>query len=182
MNVTKPDWLTGGLTLGLPERLPTSRDALGASAGALLPLQEVHAFLLSDKEHTKYSDIAELIKSLDADADGQIDIMEFTAAALDTRLLLDDEKLRAVFAHMDKNKDGHLSMAELLAQLDGDPMVYDLMSEGDANGDGRLSLDEFRRVMKARVTAAKATSAPEAPTAAATVASTAPPSTVGGAE
>jgi calcium-dependent protein kinase len=105
----------------------------------------------------KYSDISDMIASLDVDADGQIDIVEFTAAALDVRLLLDDEKLRAVFQHMDMNKDGHLTMAELMAQLDGDPVVYDLMADGDNNHDGKLSLDEFRALMKARMLAAKAT-------------------------
>lgn len=116
---------------------------------------EVQSFLLAAREHPKYSEITEMISSLDADLDGQIDIVEFTAATLDVRVLLDDEKLRAVFQHMDMNKDGMLSIAELMSQLDGDPIVYDLMADGDANKDGKLSLEEFRSVMKRRMQAVK---------------------------
>jgi hypothetical protein len=114
-------------------------------------------------------------------------------------LLVDDEKLRAVFATMDTNGDGQLSLAELVGQvrahaharplrarnpgqcsprplrarlavrtrsraasaavsaafwgrqLDGDPVVYDLIAEGDADRDGKLSLAEFRAVMKKHI-------------------------------
>lgn len=141
----------------VPLRLPlTAAVAHGCPPAAVLPgAQEVQKFLMGSKDHPKYSDISDMISSLDADADGQIDIMEFTAAALDVRLLLDDEKLRAVFQHMDMNKDGNITMAELMAQLDGDPVVYDLMADGDMNKDGKLSLEEFRSLMKIRLQQAK---------------------------
>lgn len=115
----------------------------------------MQTYLQRTADNPKYSDIISLMQSLDVDADGQIDITEFVAAALDTRLLLDDEKLRSAFQAMDMNKDGMLSMAELLSQLDGDTVVYDLMTEGDTNKDGKLSLAEFRIVAKNRVNEAK---------------------------
>lgn len=120
--------------------------------------QELQTMLQSKEGSFRYHGIVDVMKSLDADSDGQIDIVEFVAAALDVKLLLDDEKLRAAFQRMDLNHDGLLSMGELMAQLDGDPVVYDLMTEGDKDADGRLDIDEFRTVMKKRVSAVKAAS------------------------
>ncbi|KAJ1628104.1 kinase-like domain-containing protein [Pavlovales sp. CCMP2436] len=144
------------LTMDEIAKLQSDFAALDTDKTGKLSHQEVQSFLMaSKKEHPQYSDISEMILSLDADADGQIDITEFTAAALDVRLLLDDEKLRAVFQHLDLNKDGHLTTAELMAQLEGDPVVYDLVAEGDMDHDGKLTLEEFRTVMKARMRTAK---------------------------
>mmetsp|Transcript_6531 Transcript_6531/g.19366 ORF Transcript_6531/g.19366 Transcript_6531/m.19366 type:complete len:496 (+) Transcript_6531:109-1596(+) len=137
------------------ERLKGEFGQLDTDRTGKLSHQEVQTALTAAKDNPRYQDIADMINSLDADADGQIDIVEFTAGTLDVKLLLDDEKLRAAFQAMDMDKDGQVSIAELMTQLDGDPVVYDLMNEGDIDKDGKLSCDEFRKVMKSRIRAAK---------------------------
>ena len=77
------------------------------------------------------------MKSYDRDMDGKISYKEF-ASAEKTRNLRAEGK-RRLFDHLDKNKDGNITRAELPK---GAPHPA---RRGDENGDGKISFAEFCR-------------------------------------
>merc|ERR1711937_1080308 len=82
----------------------------------------------------------------DVDGNNVIAYSEFLAAALDSRLCLGEEVLRATFRRFDSDQSGVITV-DNLRQILGDTFegvsVEELIREADANDDGNVSYEEF---------------------------------------
>lgn len=105
---------------------------------------------LTDKE------FEELIKSLDTDGNQYIEYEEFLRATVNSDLLLNEKNLEMAFKYFDKDGSGKLSPEEVkhilgVSHADKDKeaeIIKKIISEVDTNGDGEISFDEFKILMK----------------------------------
>ena len=99
------------------------------------------------REATAFFDAA------DTDKNGSIDFMEWSAATINKRVLLNEKNLSATFEMFDKDGGGTISAQEI-AQILGhnlskDEKVWnDIVKEVDLNGDGLIDFIEFKTMMK----------------------------------
>ncbi len=103
--------------------------------------------LLNDKE------FLELAKSIDKDGSQYIEYEEFLVAFMNNELLLSEKNLNNAFSHFDKDKSGKLGMEEIKILLgmvteEDNYRTKELIKEYDINGDGEISLEEFKKLMQ----------------------------------
>ncbi|XP_002981131.2 probable calcium-binding protein CML30 [Selaginella moellendorffii] len=110
------------------------------------------------------SELESMVVAVDNDGDGFVDFDEFLA--LYSNIYYDDQHhrardgdeqdLREAFSVFDKNKDGFITVVELQAVLnslglrDGGVKLADcrrMIKAVDADGDGQVNFDEFKRMM-----------------------------------
>ncbi|CAG9335365.1 unnamed protein product [Blepharisma stoltei] len=92
--------------------------------------------------------VEKIIKQVDADMDGYIQYTEYLKASIDKNILLSRTNLYLAFSIFDIDKNGMLSVDELmnwLASSDNlDIEIWkELLKEADKNGDGQIDLSEF---------------------------------------
>jgi len=92
------------------------------------------------------------IELIDANGDGQIDFGEFIVMM---EAGTQEDELRAAFEIFDLDGNGYIDRDELknvLAKLSGktptDAEVDAMMGEADADGDGKITFEEFKIMMK----------------------------------
>jgi Ca2+-binding EF-hand superfamily protein len=98
---------------------------------ALSPEECKGKFDSLDKNKNGSLDASELLAEFDLNKDNKISFDEFTKVV--EKFKTSDAALKKIFDSYDKNKDGHLDAAELLAEF-------------DLNKDGKVSFDEFKKV------------------------------------
>merc|ERR1719420_1125690 len=98
-----------------------------------------------------------MLKSIDDNGDGKVDIDEFVAVmkgsvyASNTRTYL--EELREAFEVFDKDGDGQITPQELAAIMRalGENLnendILTMIQEADADGDGNIDFEEFKKLM-----------------------------------
>eukprot|EP00897_Mesotaenium_endlicherianum_P008770 jgi/Mesen1/7921/ME000422S07078 len=94
------------------------------------------------------------IRVMDSNRDGRIDFDEFVAATIHVNQLEEmdvdkwQQRSKAAFQKFDTDNDGFIDSAELkkATQLKGS--IQSLMDEADADGDGRISLPEFQKLLR----------------------------------
>ena len=100
------------------------------------------------------SEVQEMMKSVDENNDGVISFDEFVKY-LD-KYLTDDEVVET-FKYFDKNNDGFITENELdqvMSELTNFPednsidTIRAMMKEADTDGDGKISLEEFKKVVQ----------------------------------
>lgn len=96
----------------------------------------------------------ELMKTIDTDNNGYIEFEEFVRASIDKDKLLTEKNLKIAFDVFDKDKSGGISASELKLLL-GESNVHtkeevwkNMIKEIDLNGDGQISFEEFKKMMK----------------------------------
>lgn len=95
--------------------------------------------------------IAKMFIDINSNFDGEITIHEFMneMTKRDPRKMTETE-LVGVFKQFDKNKDGYITKEELEQTMDAikmqrtDILVTDIIKRTDRDGDGKISLDEFK--------------------------------------
>ena len=122
--------------------------------------------LLSKEEK---NDLLELFQQFDTNGDGvltkeeilhgyqtimpfddAVDYNEFVLATINKQKLLNKEKLEATFRMFDKDGNGTISGDEIKAVLGKSvdmKVLDDMIKEVDTNGDGEISLVEFKEMM-----------------------------------
>jgi calcium-dependent protein kinase len=93
---------------------------------------------------------------IDADNNGYIEFEEFTRAAIDKSKFLQDDKLKFAFRFFDKDNSGEITIDEIAQVFFKDERTRDekseilkhIIKEVDVNGDGNISFEEFKSVMK----------------------------------
>ena len=100
-------------------------------------------------------EIEEMINEIDIDSNKAIDFKEFLA--LMTKKIKDyeiEDELLETFKVFDKDGNGYISLDELkdiITRLDeniSDLEVQEMLKEADDDNDGKLSFEEFVKVMK----------------------------------
>ena len=95
------------------------------------------------------------MKTIDQDKSGQISIEEFLRATVDYENLVSEKNLKYAFEYFDKDHSGFLSPDEIRDVLglteqneETSKLVNEIIKEVDTNGDGQISYDEFKAMMK----------------------------------
>ncbi|XAR60297.1 Non-specific serine/threonine protein kinase [Bertholletia excelsa] len=107
------------------------------------------------KQGTKLSEyeVKQLMEAADADGNGTIDYEEFITATMHLNRMDREEHLYTAFQYFDKDNSGFITMEELEQALrefgmqDGRD-IKEIISEVDADNDGRIDYDEFVAMMR----------------------------------
>ena len=97
----------------------------------------------------------EIMQTIDQDGSGQISIEEFLRATVDYDNLISEKNLKYAFESFDKDHSGSLSPDEIreIFGLNSDDentskILAQIFKDVDINGDGMISYDEFKTMMK----------------------------------
>ncbi len=102
---------------------------------------------------TPETDAEMIFNTVDADKNGYIGYEEFIRATVDRSKVVTDAKLDHAFRLFDKNGDGFICAAEIREVLgrdnsSGNEDIWNaIVKEVDVNGDGEISLEEFKTMM-----------------------------------
>lgn len=126
---------------------------MDADNNGTITLEELKQGL--SKQGTKLSEyeVKQLMEAADADGNGTIDYDEFITATMHLNRMDREEHLYTAFQYFDKDNSGFITKDELAQALkeygmnDGKDL-RDLISEADADNDGRINYDEFVAMMK----------------------------------
>lgn len=93
-----------------------------------------------------------IMQEVDTNKSGKVDYTEFVVAAMNKQTLNSKEKLEKAFEAFDQDGNGFITVEELKKVLDEKSQVSDdawtqIIREVDANGDGKISLKEFKDMM-----------------------------------
>jgi calmodulin len=123
------------------------------SDGAIT-VQELGSVMRTLGQTPTEAELLQIISQVDTDGDGTIDFEEFVELMKNKMKGLDaEEEIREAFKVFDKNGDGYVEVAELrqVVQGLGEPLseadLQEMIKEADADGDGRISYQEFVRLM-----------------------------------
>ncbi|XP_013611446.1 PREDICTED: calcium-dependent protein kinase 28 [Brassica oleracea var. oleracea] len=130
-------------------------DAIDVDKNGVISLEEMRQALAKDLPwKLKESRVAEILEAIDSNTDGLVDFTEFVAAALHVHQLEehDSEKWqlrsRAAFEKFDIDKDGYITPEELRLHTGLRGSIDPLLDEADIDRDGKISLHEFRRLLR----------------------------------
>ncbi|KOM46654.1 hypothetical protein LR48_Vigan07g035800 [Vigna angularis] len=106
------------------------------------------------KQGTKLTEqeVKQLMEAADADGNGTIDYDEFITATMHMNRMNKEDHLYTAFQYFDKDNSGYITIEELEQALiefnmhDGRD-IKDIISEVDADNDGRINYDEFAAMM-----------------------------------
>ncbi|RDY08644.1 Calcium-dependent protein kinase 17, partial [Mucuna pruriens] len=106
------------------------------------------------KQGTKLTEqeVKQLMEAADADGNGTIDYDEFITATMHMNRMNKEDHLYTAFQYFDKDNSGYITIEELEQALhefnmhDGRDMK-EIISEIDADNDGRINYDEFAAMM-----------------------------------
>ena len=97
----------------------------------------------------------EIMKTIDQDQSGHISIGEFLRATVDYDNLVSEKNLKLAFENFDKDHSGFLSpdeIKEIFGLTNNDEntnkILNEIFEDVDINGDGMISYDEFKAMMK----------------------------------
>ncbi|CAI5971373.1 unnamed protein product [Closterium sp. NIES-65] len=102
----------------------------------------------------KESEVVQILQAMDTNCDGIIDFDEFVAATLHVQQLEEadsakwEERSKAAFNHFDTDGDGFIDAEELRVAAQVKGSLGRLIDEGDVDGDGRISLPEFQKLLR----------------------------------
>uniref|UniRef100_A0A0E0DTE2 non-specific serine/threonine protein kinase n=1 Tax=Oryza meridionalis TaxID=40149 RepID=A0A0E0DTE2_9ORYZ len=107
------------------------------------------------KKGTKLTEaeVQQLMEAADADGNGTIDYEEFITATMHMNRMDREEHLYTAFQYFDKDNSGYITIEELEQALrekglmDGRE-IKDIISEVDADNDGRINYTEFVAMMR----------------------------------
>ncbi|KAI8379350.1 calmodulin-like protein [Radiomyces spectabilis] len=118
-----------------------------------IDVNELALVMNSIGRHPTPEELSDMIAEADADGDNRIDLCEFLAL-LTRQPLLDKTVSLEAFELFDKDGDGYISADELhqaMTTILGDyvlPKEIDqMMAEADIDGDGKISCEEFMRML-----------------------------------
>ena len=101
------------------------------------------------------NEIDNMIKSIDLDGNGVIDYNEFLSCSMNKDKILRNENLELCFKAFDLDNSGKISLNEIYAIFrrgakEGEDLeaFKEMINDADENGDGEISLEEFKDIMK----------------------------------
>ncbi|XP_008806408.2 calcium-dependent protein kinase 2 [Phoenix dactylifera] len=99
------------------------------------------------------AEVKQLMDAADVDGNGTIDYIEFITATMHRHRLERDEHIYKAFQYFDKDSSGFITRDELESAMEehgiGDAStIKEIISEVDADNDGRINYEEFCAMMK----------------------------------
>ncbi|KAM1485523.1 hypothetical protein TB1_036370 [Malus domestica] len=99
------------------------------------------------------AEVRQLMDAADVDGNGSIDYIEFISATMHRQRLERDEHLYKAFQYFDKDSSGYITRDELEAAMKehgmgDDNTIREIISEVDADNDGRINYSEFCAMMR----------------------------------
>ncbi|XP_047072262.1 calcium-dependent protein kinase 18 isoform X2 [Lolium rigidum] len=130
-------------------------NAIDIDKSGTISLEELKQALAKDVPwRLKGPRVLEIVEAVDSNTDGLVDFEEFVAATLHVHQLVehDTEKWKslsqAAFDKFDVDGDGYITSDELRMNTGLKGSIDPLLKEADIDKDGKISLDEFRRLLK----------------------------------
>ncbi|KAJ8545739.1 hypothetical protein K7X08_018322 [Anisodus acutangulus] len=140
------------------EELADARDqfsAIDVDKNGVISLEEMRQALAKDLPwKMKESRVLEILQAIDSNTDGLVDFPEFVAATLHVHQLEEhnstkwQQKWQAAFEKFDVDKDGFITPEELRMHTGLKGSIDPLLEEADIDRDGKISLSEFRRLLR----------------------------------
>ncbi|XWS42171.1 hypothetical protein CRYUN_Cryun17cG0145100 [Craigia yunnanensis] len=102
----------------------------------------------------KESRVLEILQAIDSNTDGLVDFPEFVAAALHVNQMEEHDsdkwqlRSQAAFEKFDVDRDGFITPEELRMHTGLRGSIDPLLEEADIDKDGKISLSEFRRLLR----------------------------------
>ncbi|MFS8033967.1 putative protein kinase CAMK-CDPK family [Helianthus anomalus] len=129
--------------------------AIDVDKNGSISLEEMRQALAKDVPwKMKDSRVLEILQAIDSNTDGLVDFTEFVAATLHVHQLEEhnNEKwqkmTKAAFEKFDVDKDGYITPDELKLHTGLRGSIYPLLEEADVDKDGKISLPEFRKLLR----------------------------------
>ncbi|KAL8098083.1 hypothetical protein AgCh_031013 [Apium graveolens] len=129
--------------------------AIDADKNGAISLQEMRQALAKDIPwEVKESRVQEILHAMDSNTDGLVDFHEFVAATLNVHQLEKHNSVKwqqmshAAFEKFDDDKDGYITGEELKMHTGLRGSIDPLLEEADIDKDGKISLSEFRRLLR----------------------------------
>ncbi|XP_010268196.1 PREDICTED: calcium-dependent protein kinase 28-like [Nelumbo nucifera] len=130
-------------------------DAIDVDKNGAISLEEMRQALAKDLPwRLKGPRVPEIVQAIDSNTDGLVDFSEFVAAALRVDQLEehDSEKWQlrsqAAFEKFDVDRDGFITPEELRLHTGLKGSIEPLLEEADIDKDGKISLSEFRKLLR----------------------------------
>ncbi|KAM6564739.1 hypothetical protein CsatB_024737 [Cannabis sativa] len=130
-------------------------DAIDVDKNGAISLEEMRQALAKDLPwKLKDSRVLEILQAIDSNTDGLVDFSEFVAATLHVHQLEEhdsdkwQQRSQAAFHKFDIDKDGFITTEELRMHTGLRGSIDPLLEEADIDRDGKISLSEFRRLLR----------------------------------
>ncbi|XVF15910.1 hypothetical protein REPUB_Repub09cG0197200 [Reevesia pubescens] len=130
-------------------------DAIDVDKNGSISLEEMRQALAKDHPwKLKESRVLEILQAIDSNTDGLVDFTEFVAAALHVNQMEEHDsdkwqlRSRAAFEKFDVDRDGFITPEELRMHTGLRGSIDPLLEEADIDKDGKISLSEFRRLLR----------------------------------
>jgi len=138
-------------------------DAFDTDKGGSVDKGEIKAIMNQLGQHPSDEELAVIMKDYDADGSGDIDFEEFCAMMHRQMQSSGKEELIAeTFKWFDSDNAGYIDNAKLKKVMEdagGDltlERAQEMIDQVDTDGDGKLNMDEFKRLYEALAADAKA--------------------------
>ncbi|KAK6138246.1 hypothetical protein DH2020_027993 [Rehmannia glutinosa] len=127
--------------------------SMDADNSGTITLEELKQGLAEQGTKLSESEVKQLMEAADADGNGTIDYEEFITATMHMNRMDREEHLYTAFQYFDKDNSGYITIEELEQALrefgmGDDKDIKEIISEVDADHDGRINYDEFVAMMK----------------------------------
>ncbi|KAL7102201.1 hypothetical protein ACP275_08G104700 [Erythranthe tilingii] len=130
-------------------------DAIDVDKNGSISLDEMRQALEKDLPwKMKDSRVVEILQAIDSNTDGLVDFSEFVAATIHVHQLEEhnsekwQQRSLAAFQKFDVDRDGFITPHELKMHTGLKGSIDPLLEEADIDKDGRISLPEFRRLLR----------------------------------
>ncbi|KAK6288187.1 hypothetical protein POUND7_014366 [Theobroma cacao] len=130
-------------------------DAIDVDKNGSISLEEMRQALAKDLPwKLKESRVLEILQAIDSNTDGLVDFTEFVAAALHVNQMEEhdsdkwQQRSQAAFEKFDVDRDGFITPEELRMHTGLRGSIDPLLEEADIDKDGKISLSEFRRLLR----------------------------------
>ncbi|XP_019172026.1 PREDICTED: calcium-dependent protein kinase 18-like [Ipomoea nil] len=140
------------------EELSDLRDqfeAIDVDKNGVITLEEMRLALGKDIPwKMKESRVLEILQAIDSNTDGLVDFEEFVAATLHVNQMEEHntekwhQRSQAAFEKFDIDRDGYITPDELKLHTGIRGSINPLLDEADIDRDGKISLTEFRKLLR----------------------------------